>query len=79
MTMALMHSVDPSWQISVKPTKALCVYLPKINFSKYLKSVNGGEEAGSRNWHLEMPLSGPSSPCASPVPPVNSLLCRGRS
>jgi len=79
MTTALMHSADPSWQISVEPTRALCVYLPKINFSEYVQSVSGGEEADSRNWHLEMPQSGPPSPRTSPVPPANSLHCHGRS
>lgn len=79
MTTALMHSIDPSRQISVEPTTVICVYMPKINFSKYVRNIHGGEEVGCRNWHLGMALSGPSSPCDSPVPPVNSLHCHGRS
>lgn len=67
MTPAMMHIVAPPQQISVKPTKVLCEYLPEVSFSKYLKS-GSGEEADSGNWHLEMPLSGHSSGCTSPVP-----------
>lgn len=79
MTMALMHSLDPPWQISAEPTRVLCVYMPKKSFPKYLKNVHGREETDSRNWNLEVALSGPSSPWASPVPPAHRLYCRGHS
>lgn len=48
-----MHSIDPSWQISVEPTRVLYVYMPKINFSKYLKSLASG--TGTWGWLCQGP------------------------